>query len=162
MQNKFRYKAWANEELLELISQINREEHPEQWTMAVRLLNHTHVVDRIFIAHLQGESHSYTATNTQETPTIAELNASIRSTDHWLINFAGEFDRSQDNRIINFTFTDSERGSLSVREILDHLIIHGAYHRGNIGMLLTACDINRPGDTFTRFLHLNEPERRLR
>ncbi|TLM77069.1 DinB family protein [Microbulbifer harenosus] len=153
MESKFRYKAWANQELLELIRQINREEHPEQWTMAVRLLNHTHVVDKIFIAHLKGEDHPYTATNTPETPTLAELNAKIQSTDQWLINYAVEFDRLQDNRVISFTFTDCDRGSMSVSEILDHLIIHGTYHRGNIGMLLTACGIPRPGDTFTRFLH---------
>jgi uncharacterized damage-inducible protein DinB len=45
-------------------------------------------------------------------------------------------------------------------EMLFHVLAHGAYHRGNVGMALTACGIDRPKDTFTRFLHLSEPGRR--
>ena len=45
-------------------------------------------------------------------------------------------------------------------EMLFHILAHGAYHRGNVGMVLSSCGINRPKDTFTRFLHLTDASRR--
>ncbi len=47
-------------------------------------------------------------------------------------------------------------------EMLFHILAHGAYHRGNVGMLLSACGIDRPKDTFTRFLHQIDPDRRAK
>ncbi|WGL16026.1 DinB family protein [Microbulbifer bruguierae] len=160
MENQFLYKAWANIEILEKIGQISRDEHPEQWVMAVRLLNHTYVVDQIFIGHLRGEPHPFSSTNTKETPTIDELRENLSFSDSWLVQYVKSLDESSMNKEIEFTFTDGDSGSMSIREILNHLVIHGTYHRGNIGMLLTACGIDRPSDTFTRFLHQNEPLRR--
>lgn len=156
MENKFRYKAWANQELLELVEQIKNDEHPEQRTTAIRLLNHTLVVDKIFIAHLQGQSHPFSATNTPETPTLNQLKQSIEETDAWLINYAMDQSPTSLKENIHFTFTDGDSGRMTREQILDHLIIHGAYHRGNVGMLLTECGLNRPTDIFTRFLNLPE------
>lgn len=156
MENKFRYKAWANQELLELVEQIKNDEHPEQRTTAIRLLNHTLVVDKIFIAHLQGQSHPFSATNTSETPTLNQLKQSIEETDAWLINYAMDQSPTSLKENIHFTFTDGDSGRMTREQILDHLIIHGAYHRGNVGMLLTECGLNRPADIFTRFLHMPE------
>src|SRR5690606_1483077 len=83
MKQAFRYKAWANAEILDAIATIDAARFPEQWTLAVRLMNHTHVVDRIFAAHLVGAAHGFTATNTPETPGLEELRASIATTDDW-------------------------------------------------------------------------------
>jgi hypothetical protein len=47
------------------LDEAGRAQHHQ----AVRLMNHIHVVDRIFIAHLTGQAHTYTATNTPDTPT---------------------------------------------------------------------------------------------
>ncbi len=160
MENQFLYKAWANLELLKKIGQICRDEHPEQWLMAVRLLNHTYVVDQIFISHLNGTPHPFSSTNTSETPSVDDLRENLKISDSWLVHYVKNLDESSIDNEIEFTFTDGDRGSMSVREILNHLVIHGAYHRGNIGMLLTACGIDRPSDTFTRFLHQYEPRRR--
>ena len=46
----FRYKAWANDELLTALAKLDREAIVVK--LAVKALSHTHVVDRIFAAHL--------------------------------------------------------------------------------------------------------------
>jgi len=102
---------------------------------------------------LQGESHSFDATNTSETPSVKQLQGSIQDVDNWLIHYAATLTQTSLDEMIHFTFTDGDAGSMSRNQILNHLIIHGAYHRDNIGMLLTECGINRPSDTFTKFLH---------
>lgn len=160
MKSKFRYKAWANAEILDSIAKIDPSQHPEQWTLAVRLMNHTYVVDRIFAAHLSGEPHEFQGTNTPETPSLNQLRDRILASDEWYQRYVSQVPGSELIQPISFTFTDGDRGSMTREEMLFHVLAHGAYHRGNVGMALTACGIDRPKDTFTRFLHLSEPGRR--
>tara|TARA_R100000306_G_scaffold62602_1_gene75529 strand:- start:51445 stop:51759 length:315 start_codon:yes stop_codon:yes gene_type:complete len=100
------------------------------------------------------------STNTVATPTLKNLRADIQASDEWFVAYVGDLAPESLREILAFEFTDGEGGSMSRAEILQHLIIHGAYHRGNIGMLLNACGLTRPNDTFTRFLHTYEPDRR--
>lgn len=157
MESQLLYKAWANKQTLDEIEKIDRVKYSDQLIMAIRLLNHAYVVDKIFIAHLTNTSHPYTATNTKDTPSIKELRQSVEKTDQWLINFSKTVSPTELNNTIKFTFTDGDAGSMSVRDILSHLVIHGAYHRGNIGMLLADCELGKPNDTFTRYLHSYAP-----
>jgi uncharacterized damage-inducible protein DinB len=160
MKNAFRYKAWANAEILDSIATIDAARHPEQWTLAVRLMNHTHVIDRIFAAHLLGESHDFPATNTPETPELDQLRDSISATDDWYQAYVAQLPHDKLAESLTFTFTDGDRGCMTREEMLFHVLAHGTYHRGNVGMVLTTCGLDRPKDTFTRFLHSTEPGRR--
>lgn len=160
MKSQFLYKRWSNSEILNLLKQIDSERYPDQKTTAVRLLNHTLVVDKIFIAHIQGEMHSFVSTNTDETPSLDDLCDSINQVDTWLIDYVSNVQPPELEREIQFIFTDGDAGRMSISEILNHLIIHGSYHRGNVGMILTDCGLDRPRDTFPKFLHHYEPSRR--
>ena len=79
--NAFRYKAWANQDLLDLGERQWPSLPGEDARFFVRILNHTHVVDRIFIGHITGEPHGFDADNTAATPTIAELRAAMTQAD---------------------------------------------------------------------------------
>ncbi|WP_409372704.1 hypothetical protein [Pseudoalteromonas sp. bablab_jr011] len=50
---------------------------------------------------------------------------------------------------------------MSVAEILIHLLTHGSNHRGMASRVLAANNLERPKDTFTRYLHQLEPLRRV-
>jgi hypothetical protein len=69
----FAQKTWANNELFNQLATVTAPEHASQLHAAIRTLNHIYVVDRIFRAHLLGQPHGYTATNTDATPTLGEL-----------------------------------------------------------------------------------------
>lgn len=160
VRNQYQYKTWANAEILEAIGRIDPSTNPDQRKLAVRLLNHTYVVDRIFAAHLSGEQHTYQATNTHETPTLDQLVKRISDSDKWYEHYVSHLPELHLEERISFSFTDGDKGSMTRQEILFHLLAHGAYHRGNIGMVLSECGIDRPRDTFTRFLHLADAHRR--
>ncbi len=160
MKDQFRYKAWANSEILDSIAKIDEARYPEQWKLAVRLMNHTYVVDRIFAAHLSGEEHQFLDTNTPETPTVDQLRESISKSDIWYLHHVGQLDHGKLTESISFTFTDGDKGTMTREEMLFHILAHGTYHRGNVGMVLSSCGIDRPRDTFTRFLHLTDASRR--
>jgi uncharacterized damage-inducible protein DinB len=156
----FACKAWADEELFAALSKIDSAAHAAQLHNALRILNHVHVVDRIFQAHLLGQPHGYTATNTQETPTRETLAASVRETDGWYVSYVAGLAPAALPEVIHFRFTDGDTGAMSREEILLHVITHGGYHRGAAGQVMRAAAVAPPRDLYTRYLHTHQPQRR--
>ncbi|MDR7299528.1 putative damage-inducible protein DinB [Pelomonas aquatica] len=128
--------------------------------IAIRTLNHIHTVDRIFAAHLRGEPHGFTASNTQATPTLEELRDSVAQVDGWYVDHVRSLRPDQFEEVLSFRFTDGDAGRMSREEILAHVIHHGSHHRGNVGMLMKQVDQPPPRDLFTRYLHQQDPSRR--
>lgn len=155
LQTLFAYKAWANQETITAISRMDADAEPKRYKLSIRLLNHTHVVDCIFAAHLTGQAHGFSATNTPETPTIEELKDKIAKQDAWLIEYASSATNAMLEEKIDFTFTDGKAGRMSREEMLAHLITHGAYHRGQIGRIVSEVKVAAPRDILTGYLHLD-------
>jgi len=128
--------------------------------IAIRTLNHIHTVDRIFAAHLRGEPHGFKASNTEATPTLEALSASVQQMDGWYVDYVRGLRPEQFEEVLSFRFTDGDAGRMSREEILAHVIHHGSHHRGNVGMLMKQVDQAPPRDLLTRHLHQQEPQRR--
>ncbi|TWE05337.1 putative damage-inducible protein DinB [Pseudomonas sp. AG1028] len=156
----FKYKKWANEELLALGERQLEQLSEKDAEFFIRILNHTTVVDSLFISRLSGEAECYSGDNTRETPTFDELRARIAQNDAWLVTFAERATAEELQRVIVFRFTDGDLGQLSVEEVLLHLLTHGSNHRGMAARTLAINGLERPKDTFTRYLYQAQPGRR--
>lgn len=159
LHSLFCYKAWADGELLDALATLDPQQYAEAHHNALRIFNHIHVVDAIFKGNLLGEPHGFSATNTPETPTLAELRAAIGTLDAWYLDYVASLSQSEGEAMLLFNFVDGDKGQMSREEMLLHLVTHGGYHRGAIGRLLVQCGITPPRDTLTTFLHRSEPER---
>ena len=133
---------------------------PENRHIAIRTLNHIHTVDRIFAAHLRGKPHGFAASNTEATPALDELRASVEQVDGWYVDYVRALRPAQFEEVLSFRFTDGDTGRMSREEILAHVIHHSSHHRGNVGMLMKQVDTPPPRDLFTRYLHQKQPQRR--
>lgn len=149
----FAYKAWANAELFQALAGVPVELYPMELHTALRTMNHIHVVDRIFCAHLLGRPHGYQATNTAETPTLPDLRAAVAATDAWYVHYVESASPHQLAERLEFTFTDGDAGCMSREEILLHITVHGCYHRGAVGQVIKGISVSPPRDLLTRFLH---------
>lgn len=156
----FQYKAWANHELFAELLRLDPQAHQAELHAALRILNHIHTVDRIFVANLQGQAHDYSATNTAETPTLDALYQVVQSTDGWYLDYVAGLNAEQLSERIAFGFVDGDAGCMSREEMLAHIVNHGGYHRGAVGRIMAQLALAPPRDTYTRFLHQSEPERR--
>ncbi len=156
----FAQKTWANNELFTQLATVTAPEHASAMHGAIRTLNHIDVVDRIFRAHLLGELHGYTATNTDATPSLGELHFAAAETDAWYEQYSTAITAEQLKESITFRFTDGDAGRMTREEMLAHVITHGAYHRGNVGQILKSIEVAAPRDLLTKFLHVREPGRR--
>ncbi|MFM0094823.1 DinB family protein [Paraburkholderia nemoris] len=164
----FRYQAWANVELLDAMNGLSAEHHPAELHLASRLMNHCLVVNRIFAAHLTGESHHFASDNTPDTPALTELRAGLTATDHWYLDYVGTVTPAMLSESVPFAFTDGDNGYMTREEMLTHVVTHGGYHRGEVGRILVQVSngseqgIKLPWDTYAVHLHTTEPSRRLR
>jgi uncharacterized damage-inducible protein DinB len=162
LQSLFRHKAWANEELFAELAKVDPVKHATERHTAIRLLNHLHVVDQIFAAHLRGEAHGHTATNTSETPTLEALRDAVAKCDRWYIEHSAALTPEALSEPLVFVFTDGQPGRMSREEMLAHVATHGSYHRGAVGRIMATVAVPPPPDLFTVYLHQSEPQRRVR
>lgn len=156
----FEHKAWANEELFAALSAVDAATYPKHVHNVLRILNHVHVVDCIFQAHLEGRSHGYEATNTADTPSVRELAAAARATDIWYRSHVAGLTAPALLEVLQFRFTDGDTGTMTREEMLLHVITHGGYHRGAAGQVMRDAATPPPRDLYTRYLHLTQPLRR--
>ncbi|EGR3456796.1 damage-inducible protein DinB, partial [Vibrio parahaemolyticus] len=110
---------------------------------------------------IMGEPEKYSGDNTVETPTISELREAMNQNDSWLVQYVGAASKEELKRVVPFKFIDGDTGQMSVEEILLHLLTHGSNHRGMASRVLAENNLERPKDTFTRYLHQLEPSRRV-
>lgn len=154
MNRLFRYKAWANDELLTALAKLGDEAPVTH--LAIKALSHSHVVDRIFAAHLRRKGHSYTSANLSEMPTLKDLSADIRASDREYVDYVSTLDGAQLAERIDFTFTDGAPGCMSREEMLMHLITHGVGHRGQVSAIMLLNAVAPASDGFTTYLHQAE------
>lgn len=156
----FKYKAWANAGLFAELGKLDPAGQQAERQAAIRVMNHTYVVDRIFAAHLCGEQHGYAGTNTAETPELDALGAAVAASDRWYLEYIEKAPPESLREDLRFTFTDGAAGRMSREEMLAHVVTHGNYHRGAVGRILAQMSVTPPRDTFTVYLHKAEPGRR--
>lgn len=160
IQNLFKFKAWADDELLTALARHGAESPVTR--LAIKALSHTYVVDRIFAAHLRRQRHAFPAANLPELPGLEQLSADIRNSDREYVDYVSTLDCGQLAEQIDFEFTDGAHGRMSREEILLHVITHGVGHRGQVSAVLLLNASVLPRDGFTTYLHEAGQERRAR
>jgi uncharacterized damage-inducible protein DinB len=156
----FRYQAWANGAFFDKLETMDQARHDVEFHQAMRLMNHAYVVAEIFAAHLAGRTHSHRSANTEETPNLSAFRLAVAASDKWYLDYVRSVSPMQLAEKIAFSFTDGDKGYMSREEMIAHIVLHGGYHRGEVGRILTRLSVETPWDTLAVFLHRDDPERR--
>jgi uncharacterized damage-inducible protein DinB len=156
----FRYKAWANDDLLATLGRLDSDSRVTG--LAIKALSHTYIVDRIFAAHMRGETHSYKSANVDDLPTLEQLSVDTRKSDQEYIQYVSMLDRHHLEERINFVFTDGKPGRMSRQEMLMHVITHGVGHRGQVSALMLLNALPGSKDGLATYLHEAEASARGR
>lgn len=160
LQHLFRYKAWANEQLLATLGRCG--DGSPITALASKALGHTYVVDRIFAAHLRRQPHAFTSANPSRLPTLEELSADFRKSDQEYIDYVSTLDDAQLAEEIDFAFTDGAPGRMTREEMLMHVVTHGTGHRGQVSAVMLLNAVAPAKDGFAAYLHEVEASMRGR
>ena len=135
-----RYTAWADGRLFDALTKLPGEEltapRGDGPGGMVKTLNHAHVVDQIWQAHLLGRAHGFTARNTPALPSLGELRVAQARLDEWYAGYADALTDGLHDEVVDFTFVGGGAGAMTRGDMLLHVVNHKTYHRGYVAQML--------------------------
>src|SRR5262245_2466774 len=145
-------KRWADRGLYDAVAQNFARLSSEEGTIMLRILDHIHVVDRIFQHHLQGKPHTFQAPRSAELPQLEALASSALEVGDWYASYVWGLSESDFEEPLDFTFTSGKPARMRRGEIILHVCMHGTYHRGNAGAVLQLKGLKPSRDSITDYL----------
>ncbi|HVU29452.1 MAG TPA: DinB family protein [Sphingomicrobium sp.] len=149
-----RFKQWADEGLHEVVARSIDQLPQEDRTNLLRLLDHILVVDLIFRDHLEGRSSDFTGPRSDRLPDLKWLMETSREVDSWYVSYVKDLPVDEFDRKLSFKFTSGKPALMTRGEIIQHVVLHGTYHRGMAGVLLQKNGVDPNDDRVTDFLEL--------
>lgn len=150
------YKVWADEITYNSVLKLPLAEitkiRKTSFKTIIHTLNHIYVVEDIFKAHLTGNTHNYTARNTESVPTIQDLWQATQVMNDWYVGLIEQLSQDELSEIIEFEFVGGGNGSMSREEIILHIINHATYHRGFVSDLMYQIPAQMPANDLPVFL----------
>jgi uncharacterized damage-inducible protein DinB len=146
------YKQWADRGLYDVVGQALERLDPGEAAILLRILDHIHVVDRIFQHHLLGLPPTDRSPRSDRIPPFLALADSVIQVDDWYASYVDRLAERDFDQPIEFVFTSGRPARMRRGEIIAHVCLHGTYHRGNAGLLLQKSGISPNDDRLTDFL----------
>ena len=150
------YMAWADDVMLKNVEQL-----PEAELTAPRdtlfksipgTFDHTLVVGEIFLAHMEGRSHSHGARHRKQALSFPDVARRLRALNDIYVGLARRWTSAELAETIKFTFVGGGVGEMTREDIHQHLVNHSTYHRGFVSTLLHPLKNNGAPNDLTVFL----------
>lgn len=156
-------KRWATNGLNSVIAENLDRIPADDRILILRLLDHIQAVDEIFSHNLETRPHGYRAPRSDEIPSFDALACWARSTGDWYAAYADALSPERVDEVIDFSFANGEPASMTRGEMLLHVALHAAGHRGQIALLLQKNGIQPYPDRITDFLRSEntDPQRQV-
>ncbi|HEY6981022.1 DinB family protein [Reyranella sp.] len=147
-----RYKRWATNGLNAVVADTLERIPADDRLLIQRLLDHIQVVDEIFRHNLEARPHGYQAPRSAELPSLDALAGKARATADWYADYADSLTAEKVDETIAFSFANGEPARMTRGEMLLHVAMHAAGHRGQVALLLQKNGIQPFPDRITDFL----------
>jgi uncharacterized damage-inducible protein DinB len=145
-------KRWATNGLNSAIAKNLARIPADDQVLIRRLLDHIQVVDEIFSCTLEARPHDHRAPRSSELPSLDVLAARARTTVDWYAGYADALEPEEVDEPIAFAFSNGEPARMTRGEILLHVALHSAGHRGQVALLLQKNGVEPWPDRITDFL----------
>lgn len=151
-----RYNAWANKALFDAVMALpdgeSTKERPTLFKNMVNTLNHLHVVDLIWQAHIEKRSHNIPALNTVLYADLVELWRAQQAMDSWYMKLSDTLSAADADETVRFTLIGGREGHMSLGEVILHVVNHTTYHRGFVADLFYQVPARPPLTDLSVFL----------
>jgi uncharacterized damage-inducible protein DinB len=142
LRREFSYDAWANQEVLTAIAAAGVED-----ARSLNLMSHIFAAERVWLERLKQQPQSVPVWPTFDLKRCQQESADLAKLwhDHLDLVTAGDVSLS-----ITYKNSKGEMWTSTIVDVLTHVIMHSAYHRGQI-----ASHMREAGQTpaYTDFIH---------
>ncbi|MBA2356516.1 MAG: DinB family protein [Acidobacteria bacterium] len=133
------YHYWASDRMLAAVEPLS----PDQFTRdlgssfrSVRdTLSHLHGAEWIWLSRFQGTSPASGLPH-ERFPDLAAVRAEWAGTEAGLRAFVGGLDQTGLERVIEYRVLSGQPGASRTWHLVQHLVNHGTYHRGQVTTML--------------------------
>lgn len=150
------YNDWADQVLFRAMAALPDgaiyRESPTLFKSMVGTLNHNHVVDLIWRAHLLGEKHGFSTRRDVLYPDFSGLIAAQSAMNRWYTEWAARQTEAGFRERVKFTFVTGQPGEMARGEMFLHIINHKTYHRGWVSQMFFEFGVNPPETDLCVFL----------
>ena len=115
-------------------------------------LNHTHLVDLIWQAHLEGRDHGFPALDLVLHDGLPELWKAQQAIDRWYIDWSDRQSAQSLEDMVHFKFIGGEPSAMSRGDILLHVVNHATYHRGWVAEMFFQVPARNPATDLPVYL----------
>jgi uncharacterized damage-inducible protein DinB len=150
------YKRWATNGLYSVIAENLERLAADERILVLRLLDHIQAVDEIFSHNLEARLHGYRAPRSAELPSFDVLAGKARATADWYADYADALLPEEVDEALAFSYSNGEPARMTRGEILLHVAMHAAGHRGQVALLLQKNGIQPWPDRITDFLRAED------
>jgi len=151
-----RYNAWANEATFDAVAALPAgeatRERPSLFKNIANTLNHLHVVDLIWQAHIEKRDHGFSVLNTVLYTDLTELWRAQQIVDAWYIGWGDGLSEADANEMVRFTLIGGKQGEMRRSDIILHMVNHTSYHRGFVADMFCQIPARPPLTDLTVFL----------
>jgi len=131
------FNVWANGQYFDQIRDLPDDEVTKQRPSLMNNLlisvNHLLVIDKVWLAHMKGETHPFTGLQTMLHEDVDELLAAKKAMDAEIRDYVAGLSGDELEEVVDYELMGGNAGSLARYMIITHLAIHGSFHRGFIG-----------------------------
>jgi uncharacterized damage-inducible protein DinB len=146
------YKRWATNGLNSVLADTLERLPADDQILVRRLLDHIQTVDEIFSHNLQALPHGRPAPRSAELPSFDVLASRATTTADWYADYADALLPDEIDEAIAFAFSNGEPARMTRGEMLLHVAMHAAGHRGQVALLLQKNGLQPWPDRMTDFL----------
>ena len=134
--NLLNYNSWANDEFFRVIVKLSPDEINKQrksFMNSIRnSLNHLLVIDKIWLANMKKETHTFDHLQTILFEDIDMLWDAKKKEEILIKKYTSNLSEHDLLELVDCELIGGNRVSMSRSMIITHLVMHGGYHRGII------------------------------
>ena len=144
----FNYAYWANNKLLGAVSQLTTEQFVQpvagSYGSVRNTLVHAMSAEWGWLDRCGGHPRG-PALKAEDYPTVASLVERWREIEGYMRDFLSRLRDDDLDRVVEFAFGGGPTYRMRVGHLLQHAVIHGVHHRGQVSLLLRSLGV-APGN----------------
>jgi uncharacterized damage-inducible protein DinB len=150
VQYLFEYDRWANARMFEAVDALT----DEQFANVRDTLAHIIGVEWIWFQRCTGVSPR-AIPDWMDNPTLATLRAQLQTIERDWQSFVAALSDDDLHRVIDYVKIDGETGSRKLVHLLQHVVNHSTYHRGQVATRIRESGGTPVGTDFLIFTAIN-------
>lgn len=149
------YDRWANLRMIGAASELDPKTFKQNLTSSFPSIHQTvlHILwaEELWLERWQSRSF-VRALNSEEVPTLEMVRAKLEDIHRKQLQFLKALNPADADRIIGYVNFQDQKWEYSLRQMVQHLIVHSAYHRGQLATLFRQLGIVPPQTDYLVFV----------